>query len=59
MKDDGRVKDLVSEVYRHKTREKFWITENAWFVRDLQGNPIYIEGSTPWPLSKGRLILTA
>lgn len=45
MKDDGRVKDLVSEVYRHKTREKFWITENAWFVRDLQGNPIYIEGT--------------
>ena len=45
MKDDGRVKDLVSEVYRHKTRERFWITENAWIVRDLQGNPIYIEGT--------------
>jgi len=25
----GRVTDLVSEVYRHKTGEKIWITENA------------------------------
>ena len=42
---DGGVKDFVSEVYRHKTREKFWITENAWHVRDLDGNPIFIEGT--------------
>ena len=26
-------------------REKFWITENAWHVRDMDGNPIFIEGT--------------
>ena len=45
MKHEGRVRDFVSEVYRHRTREKFWITENAWHVRDLDGNPIFIEGT--------------
>ncbi len=45
MSEEGRVKDLVSEVFRHKTRERFWITENAWFVRDIEGNPIFIEGT--------------
>ena len=45
MLNEGRVRDMVSEVYRHKTREKFWITENAWYVRDLEGNPIFIEGT--------------
>ena len=42
---DGRVKDLVSEVYRHRSRERVWITENAWFVRDEAGNPMFIEGT--------------
>ena len=41
----GRVTDLVSEVYRHRTREKIWITENAWYVRDAAGKPIFIEGT--------------
>lgn len=45
MLTEGRVKDFVSEVYRHSTREKFWITENAWYVRDVEGNPIFIEGT--------------
>jgi diguanylate cyclase (GGDEF)-like protein/PAS domain S-box-containing protein len=45
MQTEGRVRDLVSEVYRHRTREKFWITENAWHVRDLDGNPIFVEGT--------------
>jgi diguanylate cyclase (GGDEF)-like protein/PAS domain S-box-containing protein len=45
METEGRVKDLVSEVYRHCTREKVWITENAWLVRDAKGNPIFIEGT--------------
>ena len=31
---EGGVRDLVSEVYRHSTRERCWITENAWYVRD-------------------------
>ena len=42
---DGRVRDLVSEVYRHRTRERVWITENAWYVRDAEGNPVCIEGT--------------
>ncbi len=42
---EGRVTDLVSEVYRHRTREKIWITENAWYVRDAAGKPIFIEGT--------------
>ena len=45
LRANGRVKDLVSEVYRHKTREKCWITENAWYVYDTVGNPMYIEGT--------------
>lgn len=42
---DGRVHDFVSEVYRHRTRERFWITENAWYLRDETGRPIAIEGT--------------
>jgi diguanylate cyclase (GGDEF)-like protein/PAS domain S-box-containing protein len=45
MKAEGCVKDFVSEVYRHRTREKVWITENAWYVRDENGVPVYIEGT--------------
>ncbi len=45
MREEGRVKDLVSEVFRHRTRERIWITENAWYVRDAAGNPIFIEGT--------------
>ncbi len=45
IKSAGGVRDLVSEVYRHRTRETFWITENAWFVRDANGKPVYIEGT--------------
>ncbi len=45
LESEGRVRDLVSEVYRHRTREKVWITENAWYVRDEKGKPVYIEGT--------------
>jgi diguanylate cyclase (GGDEF)-like protein/PAS domain S-box-containing protein len=45
MRDEGGVHDFVSEVYRHKTRERFWITENAWYVLDRSGQPIFIEGT--------------
>jgi diguanylate cyclase (GGDEF)-like protein/PAS domain S-box-containing protein len=45
MLSEGRVRDFVSEVYRHKSRERFWITENAWHVHDLDGNPIFVEGT--------------
>jgi diguanylate cyclase (GGDEF)-like protein/PAS domain S-box-containing protein len=45
MREEGAVHDFVSEVYRHKTRERFWITENAWYVLDRAGQPIFIEGT--------------
>jgi diguanylate cyclase (GGDEF)-like protein/PAS domain S-box-containing protein len=45
METEGRVRDLVSEVYRHRTGERVWITENAWYGRDPLGRPLYIEGT--------------
>lgn len=44
MERDGRTTDFVSEVYRSKTREKIWVSEAAWIVRDAEGNPLYYEG---------------
>lgn len=41
----GEVIGFVSEVYRHRTRERIWISENAHVVRDEQGNVIYYEGT--------------
>jgi diguanylate cyclase (GGDEF)-like protein/PAS domain S-box-containing protein len=41
MARDGRVSDFVSEVYRHKTRERIWISENAWLVTDQNGETWY------------------
>lgn len=34
-----------SEVYRHKTRERIWISETARLVRDQHGAPLYYEGT--------------
>jgi diguanylate cyclase (GGDEF)-like protein/PAS domain S-box-containing protein len=42
---DGFVKDFVSEIYRHKTRERIWITESARLVRDNNGKTLFYEGS--------------
>ncbi|CAE7838931.1 pleC, partial [Symbiodinium necroappetens] len=42
---DGRVEDFVSEVYRHRTRERIWVSETARLVRDEAGNPLYFEGT--------------
>jgi len=41
----GRVTDFVSEIYRHKTRERIWISENAWIVYDPSGTPLFYEGT--------------
>ncbi len=41
-----RVENFVSEVYRHKTRERIWISESARIVRDPKsGEAIRYEGS--------------
>ncbi len=43
---DGHVEDFVSEIYRHKTRERIWVSESARLVHDKRsGKPLYCEGS--------------
>lgn len=42
---DGRVENFESEVYRYKTRERVWVSENAWYVYDEDGKPLYYEGT--------------
>lgn len=42
---DGQVRGFVSEVYRYKTRERIWISENAHVVRDARGAVAYYEGT--------------
>ncbi len=42
---DGIVRSFESEIYRHKTRERIWISENARLVRDANGIPQHYEGT--------------
>jgi diguanylate cyclase (GGDEF)-like protein/PAS domain S-box-containing protein len=43
---DGKVVDFVSEIFRHKSRERIWVTESARLVRDKStGKVRYYEGS--------------
>jgi PAS domain S-box-containing protein len=42
---EGRVVGLESEVYRYKSRERIWISENAHVVRDAAGVLLYYEGT--------------
>ena len=41
----GRVQGFVSEVYRHKTRERIWVRVHAHVVRDAEGKVLYYEGT--------------
>jgi diguanylate cyclase (GGDEF)-like protein/PAS domain S-box-containing protein len=41
----GRISNFESEIYRHKTRERIWVSETAWLVRDASGRPLYYEGT--------------
>ena len=45
MQSDGQVTDFVSEAYRHKTRERIWVRENAHLVRGDDGTPLHYEGT--------------
>ncbi|MCO5066993.1 MAG: sensor domain-containing diguanylate cyclase [Rhizobiaceae bacterium] len=45
MKEHGKVTDFVSEIYRHGTRERIWITETAWIVPDVLGRPACYAGT--------------
>ena len=42
---DGRVIAFESEVFRYKSRERIWISENAHAVRDAAGQVLYYEGT--------------
>jgi PAS domain S-box-containing protein len=42
---EGRVTGFVSEVYRHRSRERIWVSENAHVVRDAQGQVLCYEGT--------------
>ena len=45
LQQDGRVLNFVSEVHRHKTRERIWVREHAHLVRNAHGVPAYFEGT--------------
>ena len=45
MDTDGFVSNFVSEVYRHKTRERIWIREHAHVVVDAEAGTRYYEGT--------------
>lgn len=42
---NGSIEGAESEVYRHKTREKIWVSESAYVIRDAEGNPTIYEGA--------------
>ena len=42
---DGQVINFRSEVFRHKTRERLWVLENAHLVRDAAGAVLFYEGT--------------
>ncbi len=45
LEGDEQVIGFESEVWRHKTRERIWISENAHVVRDDAGRIRYYEGT--------------
>ena len=45
MEMQGYVENFVSEIYRHKTRERIWISENARTVTDDEGNILFYQGT--------------
>jgi PAS domain S-box-containing protein len=42
---EGQVTGMVSEVYRHFSRERAWVSENAHIVRHADGSVHYYEGT--------------
>ncbi|MDW3207366.1 MAG: PAS domain-containing sensor histidine kinase [Alphaproteobacteria bacterium] len=41
----GSIRNFESEVYRHNTRERIWVSENAQLVCDDDGIPMFYEGT--------------
>lgn len=44
LEENGVVSQFESEIYRHKTRERIWITEDAYIVRSNTGEALFYEG---------------
>ena len=42
---DGKVIGFESEVWRHKTSERIWVSENAHAVHNAQGQLLFYEGT--------------
>jgi PAS domain S-box-containing protein len=42
---DGQVKGFVSEIRRHNTKERVWVSENAHMIRNEQGEVVFFEGT--------------
>ncbi len=43
---DGEVRDFISEIYRYRTCERLWVTEQARIIRDEKtGDPLFYAGS--------------
>ena len=45
LETEGQITGFVSEIYRHKTRERIWISENAHAVHGSDGEVLYYEGT--------------
>ena len=45
LRQHGRIVNFESEIYRHKTRERIWVSENAWEVRGADGTLLCYEGT--------------
>lgn len=45
VQEHGVVTDFISEVYRHRTGERMWVSETGWLVRATDGTPLYYEGT--------------
>ena len=45
LNEEGAVVDFQSEIYRYSTRERIWISESAYAVRDDEGNILYYDGT--------------
>ena len=41
----GIIENFESEIYRHKTRERIWISETARLITNEQGHTLYYEGT--------------
>ena len=45
LESEGRVVGFVSEIRRHCTRERIWVSENAYVVRDGAGRVVHYDGT--------------